>query len=65
MSGLDRNRKRNQIIFHRGIPFDVTLPANKSLSIETLSEEKLEKGHQDMLAGRTKSAKQVFNDIHM
>ena len=56
-----------QIILHRGIPFDVTLPVNRpldlsSLSAEELSEE-LEKGYADMKAGRTKPAKEVFANI--
>lgn len=57
-----------QIIMHRGIPFDVTLPARKLSAIDTLGEEELdaglEKGCQDMLAGRTKPTKQVFADNH-
>lgn len=56
-----------QIILHRGIPFDVSLPAKKLLAVDILSEKELdaelEKGYQDMLVGRTKPAKQVFADI--
>ena len=56
-----------QIILHRGIPFDVTLPDNtvielSAMSADELSEE-LEKGYSDMLEGRTKSANKVFADI--
>ncbi len=56
-----------QIILHKGIPFDVTLPANKpldlsSLSVEDLSEE-LERGYADMKVGRVKPAKEVFTNI--
>ena len=56
-----------QIILRRGIPFEVALPAKKPLSMDALSEEELdaelEKGYQDMLAGRTKPAKEVFDSI--
>lgn len=56
-----------QIILHRGIPFDVTLPADRPLDISFLSaaelSEELEKGYADMKAGRTKPAKEVFASI--
>ena len=56
-----------QIILHKGIPFDVTLPANRPLDLSSLSpaelSEELEKGYADMKAGRTKSAKEVFANI--
>ena len=56
-----------QIILHRGIPFDVSLPANKPLDLSSLSaaelSEELEKGYADMKAGRTKPAKEVFDNI--
>ena len=56
-----------QIILHKGIPFDVVLPANKPLDITSLSaeelSEQLEKGYADMKAGKTKPAKEVFADI--
>ena len=56
-----------QIILHQGIPFDVTLPANRPLDASTMSaaelSEELERGYADMKAGRTRSAKDVFADI--
>lgn len=56
-----------QIILHKGIPFDVTLPANKPLDLSSLSaaelSEELEKGYADMKAGRVKPAKKVFANI--
>ena len=56
-----------QIILHRGIPFDITLPESamsemSSLSSDELSEE-LEKGYSDMLEGKTKPAEKAFADI--
>ncbi|MBQ4000579.1 MAG: type II toxin-antitoxin system RelB/DinJ family antitoxin [Oscillospiraceae bacterium] len=56
-----------QIILHRGIPFDITLPGSamsemSSLSSDELSEE-LEKGYLDMLEGKTKPAEKTFADI--
>ena len=56
-----------QIILHRGIPFDVTLPSPKQPSISEMSDselsEALEKGYAEMQAGDTKPAKAVFAKI--
>ena len=56
-----------QIILQRGLPFEVRLPDTKPIDISTLTEEQLnselEKGYTDIAAGRTKSAKKVFEDI--
>ena len=56
-----------QIIFQRGLPFEVKMPAAKPLDANALSDsqmdEELEKGFADMQAGRTKSAKTAFADI--
>lgn len=56
-----------QIILHRGLPFEVSLPPARQLDLSKMSvseiSEELEKGYADMKAGRTKSAKAVFADI--
>lgn len=56
-----------QIILQRGLPFDVKIPAERPIDINELTEEQLnkelEKGYADMLAGRTKPAKEVFASI--
>lgn len=56
-----------QIILQRGLPFEVKIPSAKPVDMSALSEEEmnaeLEKGYADMVAGRTKPAKQVFADI--
>jgi DNA-damage-inducible protein J len=56
-----------QIILHRGLPFEVKLPASTFVDASVLSDEEmnaeLEKGYADMKAGRTKSAKAVFAGI--
>lgn len=56
-----------QIILHRGLPFEVKMPATRPLSVEELTETKLhaelEKGYSDMLEGKTKPARQAFSDI--
>lgn len=56
-----------QIILHRGLPFEVKMPATRPLSVEELTETKLhaelEKGYADMLEGKTKPARQAFSDI--
>lgn len=53
-----------QIILNRGLPFEVKIPATKpkQLSEEKLNAE-LEKGYADMMAEKTKPAKEVFADI--
>lgn len=57
-----------QIILQRGMPFEVKLPAARPLDVSTLTDEQLnaelEKGFADIAAGRTRPAKQVFEDIH-
>lgn len=56
-----------QIILHRGIPFEVKIPSLKPTNMSDLTEEQknseLEKGYEDMKAGRTKSASKAFADI--
>jgi len=56
-----------QIILNRGLPFEVKIPSLRSIDMSELTEEELnavlEKGYADMLAGRTKPAKQAFADI--
>ena len=56
-----------QIILQRGMPFDIKLPAARPLDVSTLTDEQLnaelEKGFADIAAGRTRPAKQVFEDI--
>ena len=52
-----------QIVMHKGIPFEVKLPQGKPLDISTLTTEQLDaeiqKGFDDIAAGRVISAKQV------
>ena len=56
-----------QIILQRGIPFDMKLPERKPVDMNALSQEQLntelQKGYDDVLAGRTKPADQVFAAI--
>ena len=56
-----------QIVLHRGLPFDVSLPANRPVDISLLSAEEidaeLEKGYQDMMRGKVKPAREAFADI--
>lgn len=57
----------NQIVLRRGLPFEVTLPANAPLAIGGLTKEQLnaelQKGYDDCLAGRVEPAEQVFREI--
>lgn len=56
-----------QIVLHRGLPFEVTLPAPKVVDMSRLTKAELnaelEKGYDDMNAGHTKPARQAFADI--
>lgn len=56
-----------QIILNRGLPFDVKLPTERPISVTELTDAELnaelEKGYADMVAGRTKPARQAFADI--
>ena len=56
-----------QIILQRGLPFEVKIPSARPVDISALSEaefhEELEKGYADVQAGRTKSAREVFDAI--
>ena len=56
-----------QIILQRGLPFEVKILSAKPIDMSALSEEQmnaeLEKGYEDMKAGRTKSASKAFSDI--
>ncbi len=54
-----------QIVLHRGLPFDVTLPSGAIIEYEALSRDEidaeLEKGYQDLLSGNVKPAAEVFS----
>lgn len=56
-----------QIILRQGLPFDVSIPQLRPLSLSNLSEEELdaelEKGYVDIAAGRMRPAREVFADL--
>ena len=56
-----------QIILRQGLPFDVSIPQLRPLSLHNLSEEELdaelEKGYVDIAAGRMRPAREVFADL--
>ena len=57
-----------QIILREGLPFDVKIPpSNKLIDMTQLSKEELDmeiqKGYDEMIAGKTRPAKHVFADI--
>ena len=56
-----------QIILHRGLPFEVKMPAPKLVDFSRISEQErdneIAKGYDDMLSGRSKPAQMVFSDI--
>ena len=56
-----------QIILQRGIPFEMKLPQASGADMSKLTsqelDEELDKGWQDILAGRTIPAKQAFDEL--
>ena len=56
-----------QIILNRGLPFDVKIPTARPADVAELTEAELnaelEKGYADMVAGKTKPARQAFASI--
>ena len=56
-----------QIILHRGIPFEMKLPAPNVPDMSRMSDEQidlaLEEGYRDILNGRVKPASTVFESI--
>lgn len=57
----------NQVVLHRGLPFEVTLPANAPLAAGSLTSDEfyveVKRGYDDCVAGRTRPAEDVFRDI--
>lgn len=55
-----------QIILHNGLPFEVKLP-DHPLNVSRMTPEhlntELEKGYEDIQAGRTRPVSEVFTDI--
>ncbi len=56
-----------QIVLQNGLPFEVRLPATQHVDISSITDDQvnkeLEKGCADIAAGKTRSAKSVFDDI--
>ncbi|MGN1165350.1 MAG: type II toxin-antitoxin system RelB/DinJ family antitoxin [Lachnospiraceae bacterium] len=56
-----------QIILNRGLPFEVKIPSARPVNVAKMTESELnvelEKGFADMIAGKTKPARQAFADI--
>jgi addiction module RelB/DinJ family antitoxin len=56
-----------QIVLRRGVPFPVTIPPTALPAIDLMSKEQfdaeLEKGYQDLTAGRTRPANEFFSEM--
>lgn len=56
-----------QIILQRGIPFEMKLPQTRVVDMGKLTaqelDQELDKGYQDVLAGGTRPANRVFDEI--
>ena len=57
-----------QIVLQKGIPFPVKLPGRKPIAMGTLSEAEfnaeIQKGFDDIAAGRVRNAEDVFADMY-
>jgi len=56
-----------QVILHRGLPFDVVLPASKPIDISILTEDELhvelEKGYADVQSGNVIPARKALEHL--
>lgn len=56
-----------QVVMQRGIPFEMKLPASKPLAIDSLTkeqfDEEMQKGMDDIKAGRVYSAESVEDEM--
>lgn len=56
-----------QVVLRRGVPFPVILPPVFPPAIDAMSQEQLdvelEKGYQDVVAGRVRPASEFFNEM--
>ena len=56
-----------QIILHKGIPFEMKLPIKHPLCLDDMTKEEfdaeLQKGYDDVAAGRTRDAREAFADM--
>ncbi len=56
-----------QIILQKGLPFEVKLPATQFIDVSAISDAQLdaelEKGYADIMAGRSRDARTVFESI--
>ena len=56
-----------QIVLKKGLPFEVKLPYERPVCIDSLTEEEfhaeLEKGYADLQAGRTKPLEQAIAEM--
>ena len=61
------NRFLRQVVIQRGLPFDVKLPVRKPLALGAMTKDELDrelqKGMDDIAAGRTKSAEEVEKEM--
>ena len=57
----------NQVVLKRGLPFEVTLPAQTPIAAGSLTSDEfyaeVKRGYDDCAAGRTRPAEEVFRDI--
>ena len=58
-----------QVVIQNGLPFEIKLPQNKFLNINSLSEEQfnfeIEKGLKDLSSGKVVSADKVAENMHL
>ena len=56
-----------QVVLRRGVPFPIVIPPNLPPAIDAMSREQLdaelEKGYQDVVAGRVRPASEFFGEM--
>lgn len=57
-----------QIVINRGLPFDVKVPSDRTMSIELMTEEELRQEHaagiREIDEGKGKPAKEAFKEFN-
>lgn len=57
-----------QVVMQRGLPFDAKLSYKQPVDVASMTKEELdaelEKGYQDILAGRVSSSEEAFDSLY-
>ena len=66
-SSIAINALYKQIVYHRGIPFSLTVPNELEYNREKMSENEfahmMERGYTEAIAGKGRNASEVYEDL--